>query len=75
LLALFTSRLLRVVEFELLHRRELMVLRRMGVPHHHLNPAVTQHRRQRYKVNAGLGCSCSPSVPEIVEAEGGKPPP
>jgi hypothetical protein len=52
---LFPSRLLRVVEFELLHCRELMVLRRMSVPHHHLNPAVAQHGRQRYKVNAGLG--------------------
>lgn len=48
-----------------------MVLRRMSVPHHHLNPTVAQHRRQRYKVNSSLGSPCSPSVPEIVEAEGG----
>ena len=57
-----------VVPFEHRYRGRLVILRGVRVPHDRIDLRVSQHRRQYDQINPGHGCSRSPHVPEIIQA-------
>lgn len=54
------------VAFDYVHCFALMVLRRMGVAHNHLDTSVTHHGRQGDKVHFGFDRPSGPSVAAII---------